>query len=583
MQFRSPLAHQLFAGQYKEILRATIDSAASTHEPSDTPIVIAALVFSGRQDEALAIRRWWQKEHGDDALVAVASHFFLAIGACRIGQYTSAIGHCREAQRAAERSDALHGFFVHQAIGLVRHFTGRIRSAVRHAQAARRLATEARFAYGRMLAMDLLGHGLVAKGEIHAGISILEQSAELAGSLGLAANAGAPRTTQAVLRVRYGICETDPRKELTERMAALDPEDGYSRRMVLSEIAMQHAYAGEGAAAKEAIEAAARIPLPDGDRRARIRKLLAESIVVGLSHGPSAAEAKLEAAHALLDLELDAALEVELLWARAVAEGFDAVAHDPRVHELARLTGSSRAVVLATPREDRKKLELLAEDRLAALLESIQRDPEEARHRVTTEGLWGFLPALTRRSPARRIHLLHDLALMVVEDHGQLMPLEMPGAMLVSLLSAFASGPMAKEDLVQQVWRMKVYRPERHDALVHTAASRLRNTLGVHAAWITIGEHGYGLAEGVTVEDDRTIESIAPHAPGAPPKAKGGDARRDLLLAELDKSESLSTSEVASLLKVSEMTAFRLLSALVSEGAVERSGQGKRTRYRRPA
>src|SRR5215470_13497290 len=99
--FRSALARQLFAGNYKAVLRATIDSPRGASTPEETPLVVGALVFSGRQDDALALHRWWTKEHGDDRTVRVASQFFLSVGECRGGRYPSAIACCRDAARAA--------------------------------------------------------------------------------------------------------------------------------------------------------------------------------------------------------------------------------------------------------------------------------------------------------------------------------------------------------------------------------------------------------------------------------------------------------------------------------------------------
>lgn len=605
----SPLARALFAGQYKEILRATIDSAEGKHPPGDTPLVIGALVFSGRQEEAIAVHRWYAREHGDDRDVRVASLFFLSVGECRSGRYQAAIAHCREAVRAAQSSDPLQGFFLHQAIGLLRHFTGRMSSAARHASLARQRATEARFSYGRMLALDLLGHSVATKGDVHAGVTLLEQSAELAEALGLLENAGAPRTGAIVHRARYGVSVTNPRKELTDYVDTLRPEDSYARRMVLSELAIQHALAGAGDAASTTIDAASRIALPDGDRRARIRRLIAEGVVAGLGQGHEAARAKFDTAAAHLDAELDDALEVELLWGRAVASGLDVFDADDaaraRVAVLATRTGIARARFLAARREERRHLDSLAEDKLASLLEAVQRGPDEARHRLTSEGSWGLLPFAYGQTPARRIHLLHDFALLILEEKGNVVPLEMPGAVLVSLLCAIAAGPVSKEDLVRRVWRMKVYRSERHDALVHTAASRLRNALGSWASWIRITDQGYALADGVEIHEDRadpeTVGSMPPGPlpserpppprPSEPPSwspsvetkpRSATEERRDAVLAALAQ-EPLSTSEIAAKLKTSEMTAFRVLTTLASEGLVERTGQGKRTRYRLPA
>lgn len=588
----SPLCELVFSGRYTELLKQTVDSRSGAHRPEDTPFVVGALAFSGRQDEAVAAFRWWTKEHGDDATVRVASHFFLGIGECRSGRYANAIAHARAVVSGSTRGEALHSFFAHQSIGLLRHFTGRARSAAKHAAAARQAALEARFPYGRMLALDLLGHALVLEGQIHAGISVLEQSAELAASLGLVANAGAPRTAAAAYRARFGVAGEDAPKALSELVAAVKPEDAYSRRMLLSELAIQQAFAGEGPAARERIDEAARIALPDGDRRAKVRLLVADAIVTGFSRGPSPAREKIALARSMLDPDLDDGLDVEVSWADVLVRGSlrtDDVRERTRIVALARRTNVGRARIMAAADLALSAVDPHGEDRIAALVRFFEHDADEARHRITSHALWGWLPRLFGLDPGRRIFLLHAESLLVVEDHGALVPLEMPGAVLVRLLEAISTRAMQKDELLRQVWGIKVYRAERHDSLVHTTISRLRTALGPAATWIRATDAGYAIADGVALvhhggdrveEESAAIERDAPRASvSAAARHRAIDARREQVL-RLAAREPLSTSEIATELKISEMTAFRLLAALAKEGVLERTGQGKRTRYR---
>jgi DNA-binding winged helix-turn-helix (wHTH) protein len=577
----SPLCDLIFAGDYSELLKRTVDSRSGAHQPEDTPFVVGALAFSGRQDEAIAAFRWWTKEHGDDATIAVASHFFLGIGECRSGRYASAIAHACSTVSRSVRGDALHSFFAHQAIGLLRYFTGRARSASRHAAAARQAALEARFSYGRMLALDLLGHSLVLEGQVHAGISVLEQSAELAEALGLVASAGGPRTAAAVAKAQYAVAGFDGRREIAQLAALVSADDAYSRRMLLQDLAIQQAFAGDGAKARASLEAAVKIALPDGDRRARLRLSIADAIVTGFARGFPAARESLDRARGMLDPELDDGLDVELSWAAVLARGTFRSEDDAEAERLARLarrTRIGRARAMASEPSE--------EDRVAELLRLIERDTDAARHRIVSNAQWGWLPRLTGDAPGRRIFLLDEESLLVVEDHGVVTPLEMPGAVLVRLLEAIATRAMQKDELLLHVWGIRVYRAERHDSLVHTTISRLRTALGPAGTWIRATDAGYAIAEGVTVlhlgagpieEPRREAEPKAP-----PVRQKAGDDRKERVLRLVQK-EPLSTSEIATALKISEMTAFRLLTAMAKDGLLERTGQGKRTRYRVPS
>lgn len=589
----SPLCELIFSGRYTELLKRTIDSRSGSHSAEDTPFVVGALAFSGRQDEAIAALRWWTKSHGNDATIRVASHFFLALGECRSGRYAAAIEHVRTIVRATERSDALHAFFVHQAIGLLRHFIGHAHGAARHAAAARQAALEARFAYGRMLALDLLGHAIVLEGRIYAGIALLEQSAELAESLGLVANAGSPRAIVSAYRAQFGIDGVDDSRSLKELVTEVKPEDAYSRRMLLSELAIQRAFAGRGVEARESIEEAAQIALPDGDRRAKIRLFISDAIVTAFSRGSASAREKLALARSFLDPVLDDGLDVELSWAEALVRGTlhsEDSATQARMAKLARRTRNGRARIMAESTGSRNhELDTDSEDRIADLLRCIEHDHEAARHRIISHARWGWLPKLFGLDPGRRIFLLHTESLLVVEDRGDVAPLEMPGAVLVRLLEAIATRPMQKDELVHHVWGMKVYRAARHDSLVHTTISRLRTALGPAGTWIRPTDAGYTIADGVVlvhqrgdseIDEEAMVFSAAGRTTTAMnSRQKTSDERRAHILS-LVAREPLSTSDIAAKLSVSEMTAFRILSTMAKEGLLERTGHGKRTRYR---
>lgn len=588
----SPLCELIFSGRYSELLKQTVDSRSGGHPPAETPFVVGALVFSGRQDEAIAALRWWTKEHGDDPTVHVAGHFFLCIGECRAGRYASTIAHVRAVVSGGRRDDVLHTFFAHQSIGLLRHFTGHTRSAVRHAAIARQAALEARFSYGRMLALDLLGHALVLDGQIHAGLAVLDQSAELAESLGLVANAGAPRTAAAAYRARFGVAGFDAPRALGALVATMKPEDAYSRRMLLSELAIHQAFAGNGAAAREHIDEASCIALPDGDRRAKVRLLIADAIVTGFSREPSRARKKLVVARSMLEPALDRGLDIELSWAEVLVRGRlrnDDPMEQRRIDALARVTHGGRARVMAATGDTLATEDPHGEDRIAALIWSLEHDPDEARRRIISQALWGWLPRLFGLEPGRRIFLLHAEGLLVVEEHGAVLPTEMPGGVLVRLLEAIAGPPMQKDELLRRVWGVRLYRADRHDSLVHTTISRLRTALGRAGSWIHTTGAGYTIADGVALvhhggprTDDGRVSDAPPErstTSGAHARQTEVDARR-LRALRLTEKGPLSTSELASHLEISEMTAFRLLTTLAKEGILERTGQGKRTRYR---
>jgi len=77
-------------------------------------------------------------------------------------------------------------FFVWNALAFYRHFAGQYAPAIRAAEKAYVFAVSARFAYGRVLAQDMIGHSAVLAGRIAYGTRALELAAALARNDGTA-------------------------------------------------------------------------------------------------------------------------------------------------------------------------------------------------------------------------------------------------------------------------------------------------------------------------------------------------------------------------------------------------------------
>ncbi len=71
-----------------------------------------------------------------------------------------------------------------------------------------------------------------------------------------------------------------------------------------------------------------------------------------------------------------------------------------------------------------------------------------------------------------------------------------------------------------------------------------------------------------------------PSSPGPGPSASSLSPELDAIVSFLVREGSASSTDVATRLGVSEMTALRRLRDLVDQGVVSRSGKGKNTRYR---
>lgn len=586
-----PLESLFYAGAHGELLKATIDSTSGQFEDEDLFLVVGALVFTGRTDEAAVVFRSWQRaaratEH--DVELAVACRFFLCIAECRAGRYGAAEKLCRASLAELRGHPSPRArYFLHQGLGLLRHFTGRIASAARHASRARRHAVEARFTYGRMLALDLLGHTLVHRGKVLSGLTVLAQAVELAEGIGLTRFALTTRSALVAYSAHFGAGSPNPCASLLEHLAHVGDTDRYSKRLILTELAKAHAFRGEADAAAREIRRAEDVALPDGDRRATVKLHLARALVAGLSHGEAAADEWLAQARGMVDAGGDAALDVEIAWYEyLVTPATFALRDREALVTAARTTGIARADYLAAARGAERGT-LAGEDRFAATIRAIRQDDGSGLGLILAHELYGLVPLCFGRTPGLALYLDAQRAFFAIESHGNVTCREPPSPALCMLLRALVRGARTKEDLIREVWRLNVYRPTKHDAVVHTAVSRLRTALEPHASWIVIAGAGYGLAPGVAVVEvgeasdapgvEMPDEGGAPSAP--PPPLDAPDPRRAAALALIERAEGAATRDIAEALKISEMTAFRVLGALVDEGLIERTGRGRSTRY----
>ena len=225
---------------------------------------------------------------------------------------------------------------------------------------------------------------------------------------------------------------------------------------------------------------------------------------------------------------------------------------------------------------------------VAATVRAIRQDDGSGLDLILAHELYGLVPLCFGRAPGTALYIDAQRAFFALERHGNVTCREPPSPALCTLLRALARGARTKEDLIREVWRLNVYRPTKHDAVVHTAVSRLRTALEPHTSWIVVAGAGYGLAPGVAVVEvgeaadapgvEMPDEGGAPSAP-APPPPDAPDPRRAAALALIERAEGAATRDIAEALKISEMTAFRVLGALVDEGLIERTGRGRSTRY----
>ncbi len=564
MTEQQSLEFLLFSGSYDAVLERT----AGDHAGEAQPVFVGALSLSGRLEEAESAYAALAAREPRSNAVAEA-RFFLVAGLCHAGNAQKALRYARDGVVDTRADDPRRRFFAYQALAAVRYFAGRFPLAIRLARRALSSAVAASFPYARFLALDMMAHVLVHTGEVYAGLRLLSQAESLADALGYADNAANERTAALVFRLRMMLSDLDEALGAVERLVRAPEVSYFTRRNGLIEVATMLALRGAAKRASDALEEARQIALPGSDRRGKTRFLVCNALCTALSTGPEDATALIEEARASAKDQLTLTAEVAFVDLMVVGRREPAVVAE--YESVATTTKIQRARVACDIAKGSARRPFHVEDGLARVfLECTGRPPFERVERVLSARLYGLLPWALSRPPGKRV-IVTALSL-VTENHGTVTVRELPSRPSVKVLLSLGRGYQSRAALIAEVWGIPRYVPARHTAVLHTAVSRLRLGLG-EPEWIVTHDDGYALVDGVEIltpeGESGPSTTIAPSAPDD----------RERALAFVVKNGPASSADVAAALKLSASTALRLLRSLAEEGALEKSGSGRATRY----
>lgn len=153
----------------------------------------------------------------------------------------------------------------------------------------------------------------------------------------------------------------------------------------------------------------------------------------------------------------------------------------------------------------------VGEDRLGDLYDLVaQKDPEGLRT-LLEHGLYYYLHTYYGLDLQQRA-LIFDLLPrgLLILDHGNVQVVERGlSRVLRRILEALAVSHQSKSELVENVWGYS-YDASRHDPLVYTSISKIRQLLGDAGNWIEADEKGYRLRSGVRLQNQQglTQESL---------------------------------------------------------------------------
>ena len=590
------ISRSFFKGDYREVLRLTIDRNDVTLDLQEIEWIIGALAFTGRVAEAEV--RFHTNIDRLTRSQRIACRFFLAITFMRQSRYAESRQLFATTMRDLRASVPAGGhdeFFAFQGLAFYHYFCGRFDRALKASNRAFTAAIAADFLYGRALAGDIRAHILVQCGQIEEGFGTFEETQTLAKRLGSGAILDALEVSVLIYRAQFGISPVADLKKLKKKTSEADLQDTYSRSNLLLELSRQYVLRGKLAAAAASLRDAAKVIYRTQNRRHEVVLNLRQANIQYLRGDFQNALSLLNSAKKSLDPAVDEALSVQVSGSEErilQALGWDAEARAAHT-VVEKLTSRFSGGVNLRIWERNQKLPLSArigKDPLGDLLDQAQVALTFRNSGLIDEFLVrGYLQPLVQKLGFQPGSLALILDIRPGEilslDRGEIGHFRGLTPTMRRIASVLARGPTTKKTLIETVWGYR-YHPLQHDPVLYSAITAFRKTLGNQSHWLETTEDGYRFQSGLEVSaigKSTLVESV----PLAPIQASPGRSLelnfRQLKalkeLKELKQREYWDLKDYRRAFRISAITASRDLSGMHQAGLVVRVGRARATRY----
>ncbi len=551
---RAQLEAFLESGNFEPLLNLTSEDAYRAHS---LDLTVLAHALAGELEQTL----WhctWIEQRGLRLSEAQAAtvNFSLGVAYTRVSEYVKARRQFAKNLRY-RRSDLRAQFFVFQGIGFFRFFSGQYRRAGEYARAALECSTQGKFAFGQLLAEELLAHCLMEDGQVRLGVRHLREALKKARALNNTSLRQSFRLLLLLSEARFGL-NWDCIAKLEKALAKLHPQDSYSRNAVKLELANQWALRGNPAKAARVLDESCDSIYASRNRR-HIALLNFRLAFLTWIRGR-----REEAVRLLKSTELHLHKEVDIAL-------------------LQRIRGLEKRLAAGEIFKRTREAGTFGEDRLGDLYDLVTRKDPAALETILNERLFYFLfPYFDLKFEQQA--LIFDLLPkgVVMIDQGDIQVIEKGLTRgLRKILELLSHSHQSKAELVEKVWGY-TYDPSRHDALIYTSISKLRQLLG--RAWIEADGKGYRLSSGVKLQMHADAVPELNDIRTAPRSSLTNSSLNFRQLRILQafgnrSKDSVGVEDVMRDLKVSRATATRDLAALTDGGYLFRLGRARATRY----
>lgn len=554
-----------YRGHYDKIiqLRGKLTAAESI-------FLIGAYCFQGQPEEA-------------EALISLnkapdpRAYFFLGIGWTRLSQYKKAREHFRKLSQNKENQ--LDLFLLSQGMSFLNYFICRYQHAEKWINRAKKYLKPQEHPFWKLIFLDLSSHIMVRRGRINLGINQARSALELARDINNKFTQEAIEVSLAIYESTYGLNQKDSMVHLEKLMSKYKKGSNFYFFNLSLEYIRRLNLDGNFEKSEKHLRSIEKSIFSSSLRRQKALWSFRWSHLLFLQGRAEQSLNQIEGALEYLDSKQDLSLQLQLLGLKYKILSLQRVEDENLVEEMKKIIfycqdtqGLSYAYRYGWTNKP------VTEDPYAQFFHRWRRSGYKNYQSLKSAMEQGWSSLLVDLVPTNRQHFIYldfmPKQALLFSDKGISV---LPGLthLIRQSLLVLSRGKTAKKDFVEVIWGYE-YDSYRHDVLVYTVVSRLREFLKEHRDLLVMKDHTIELIQThCRVYEHESEISVAPAAL----QHSHLNYRQIEILEFLAKNKYIDADGVSKILHTSRITAFRDLDGLVKLNKICRLGRGRATRY----
>lgn len=491
-------------------------------------------------------------------------------------------------------------FLAYQGIGFFHFFFSHHKQSLRAAYEAHKnllaIPKQNSFPFFQILCLDLEGHNLIHRYKIHQGLKTLEQAKKIADSNNILAMSQSLQFFILCYRSRYIDKPSVALKKLFSAYNKLGGSEKNSRIDLIFEITNLLVLSGEQQKAQNFLNESYSIVYETENKRQMGKLNFRMTYNMFRSGSMEQALYLAKTARSNLNKVIDRGLVAQIIGLEIkILTAMGASAKKSR-EDLNLIDQQIDSLLLKRANARALKQDIVinkGEDKVGDLVDRLSRQKSSALYDDIVGGeVYGLLPDYFEIPPGKQCIILHaPKGHTVICNKEKVNLIKKPlGHMLNKLVLALSTGEKSKEQLIQQVWEYQEYSPLRHDQLIYSSITRIRNLLCLSEEQLIFDGHCYKLnIEVINSHNKVQMKNTAePEKRTTQPPLRKNDFLVDLN-EELNYRQTeiigngqfqpISVKNYADQFAITTMTALRDMKKMCELGYLKKTGRGRATRY----